>query len=261
MTKRDDLAGRGWCVFEHDPALSDWVATVHDVATEISQDPDWKAQWLRCGGTWFAGVNALPNDSEGRVKGGIRLGGHAANFIEDVYGGLNVDQAQISVVYPDYPRPMDGETDAAFRFRRDRDAAHVDGLLPLGPDRRRHLQEPHSYVLGVPLVETSIEASPMVIWEGSHIIMQRAFRTVLQGVDPTGWAQVDLTDIYQEARRECFEQCRRTIVHAQPGEAYLIHRLALHGVAPWEEGAVAPPGGRMIAYFRPELADISEWLA
>jgi len=45
-----------------------------------------------------------------------------------------------------------------------------------------------------------------------------------------------------------------------PGEAYLVHRFALHGVAPWDEDAKAGPDGRMIAYFRPELPDRGLWL-
>lgn len=261
MTKLDDLADLGWCAFGYDAALHSWVSSVRPVAGAISQDPNWKAQWLRCGGTWFVGVNALPNDREGRVSGGSRLRGCALEFIEDRFDETGLDHAQISVIYPDYPQPMEGETAAAFKFRRDRDAAHVDGLLPVGPDRRRHLQEPHSYVLGLPLVETSIGASPMVVWEGSHILMQRAFTSVLKDVGPSEWKDIDLTETYKEARRHCFAQCRRTVVHAQPGEAYLIHRLALHGVAPWQAGAIAPPEGRMIAYFRPELTDISKWLA
>jgi hypothetical protein len=32
-------------------------------------------------------------------------------------------------------------------------------------------------------------------------------------------------------------------------------------VAPWGEGATAPPEGRMIAYFRPEFLRIADWLS
>jgi hypothetical protein len=39
--------------------------------------------------------------------------------------------------------------------------------------------------------------------------------------------------------------------------------MTLHGVAPWSEGAMAPPEGRMVAYFRPELPDTAsaQWLS
>ncbi|MBE0554438.1 MAG: hypothetical protein IH625_12180, partial [Rhodobacteraceae bacterium] len=42
--------------------------------------------------------------------------------------------------------------------------------------------------------------------------------------------------------------------------ATLMHRLCLHGVAPWADGAIAAPEGRVIAYFRPELASVADWL-
>ncbi len=71
---------------------------------------------------------------------------------------------------------------------------------------------------------------------------------------------MDVTEAYHAARREVFETCARVVVHARPGEAYLIHRLALHGVAPWRAGAKAPPEGRMIAYFRPEIGSPADWI-
>jgi hypothetical protein len=39
-----------------------------------------------------------------------------------------------------------------------------------------------------------------------------------------------------------------------------VHRLCLHGVAPWAADATAPPEGRMIAYFRPMLRSVAAWL-
>jgi len=35
----------------------------------------YRADWLRHGGTWFAGVNILANDAQGRVEQGPELGG------------------------------------------------------------------------------------------------------------------------------------------------------------------------------------------
>ena len=97
----------------------------------------------------------------------------------------------------------------------------------------------------------------MMVWEGSHLLMRDAFAAVLTDVAPANWGEVDLTDMYQATRRLCFETCKRVVVHAAPGEAYVIHRLALHGVAPWAE---VPDACRMIAYFRPDLPDIADWL-
>ncbi|NNK77553.1 MAG: hypothetical protein HKP40_02455 [Litoreibacter sp.] len=252
----------GWVRFGSDPAISGWLEYATPVAGALSTDETQRDLWLRHGGTWFAGVNILPNDVEGRVGGSGPLSGAAVDFVRaHLVEDPNWDKAQISVVYPGYPRQDPGESDAAARFRRDRDAAHVDGLLPVGAERRRMLREPHGFVLGLPMSETDADASPLVVWEGSHRMMQSAFRTRLKDIEPCDWPETDLTETYHAARRTCFETCPRRILHARPGEAYLIHRLALHGVAPWQPGAKAPPEGRMIAYFRPELADTADWLS
>lgn len=259
MTKDIAFDRLGWCRFGEDDAVSNWVAAALPEAERVRRDPQLVADWLRCGGTWFAGVNVLPNDATGALTGGPALQGAAVAYVKARFGAQRWDRAQLSVMYPGYPREMDGESPAAFRFRRDRDAAHVDGLLPEGEARRRFFREAHGFVLGVPLNKTSEHASPMVVWEGSHLRMRDAFGAALAGVDPADWGKVDLTDVYQATRRACFETCKRVIVHAVPGEVYLIHRLALHGVTPW--GAQAQDAMRMIAYFRPELPNIADWLA
>ena len=101
----------------------------------------------------------------------------------------------------------------------------------------------------------------MVLWEGSHKILRAAFERALDGHPGDALHLVDITDIYQAARREVFETCPRIELPAKPGEAYLLHRHCLHGVAPWGEGASAGPDGRMIAYFRPECAGgVAEWI-
>ncbi len=183
------------------------------------------------------------------------------NFIAQEYGLQPLHSGQVSVIYPGYPQARRGEGEAALRYRRNRDAAHVDGLKPSGPDRRRHVDEPHSWILGLPLTKASPTAAPMVVWDGSHKIMADAFREALKGHDPATMHKVDVTDAYQAARREVFETCPRVEVHAQPGEAYLLHRHCLHGVAPWGAEAAAGPDGRMIAYFRPEMpGGVAGWI-
>lgn len=57
-----------------------------------------------------------------------------------------------------------------------------------------------------------------------------------------------------------FNTCRRIDLPGRPGEALLVHRLTLHGVSPWAEGAIAPPEGRITAWFRPLLASVADWL-
>ncbi|MBI1218731.1 MAG: hypothetical protein GC186_09315 [Rhodobacteraceae bacterium] len=252
----------GWVRFGPDPVVKDWVAHARPAALEALTAVE-NAHWWRCGGTWFAGVNVLANDAAGRIGGGPPLGGAAVDFVADALGlSLPLDPGQLSVTRPGYPQPSEDESAAAARYRRDRDAAHVDGLLPIGPDRRRMIREPHGFILGLPVTESSADAAPLVVWEGSHQIMRRAFAAALHGHPPEDWPDIDVTEAYHAARREVFATCRRVAIPARPGEATVIHRLALHGVASWAEGATADPAGRAIVYFRPELpGGIADWLA
>ena len=255
----EEFGQRGWCRFGFDGAVAAWVERTLPFARIALADPQF-AGWWRRGGTWFAGVNALPNDDNGRVPDGPPLAGEAIAFIGShvMPPPLVWDRAQVSVCFPGYPRHGPEESEAAFRYRRDRDAAHVDGLAREGPARRRHLREPHAFILGLPL--TDCPASPLVVWEGSHHIMGQALGDALSPQAPSQWIGADVTEAYVAARSLAFASCRRVPVRARPGEAYLIHRLALHGVSPWEDGIVAPPEGRMIAYFRPPLTTFADWL-
>ena len=257
----ETLHKHGWTCFAQDAKIAKWVAHVQPRAADIASNPAHIAAWLRYGGTWFAGVNILPNDLCGRLGTGPALAGKAVDFLTELHGPLALDQAQISVIYPGYPAHDGSESDAAHRYRHIRCAAHVDGLRPAGPDRRRYIQEPHQFVLGIPLVATSEEASPMVVWQGSHHIIRAAFKSVLDTVPGADWPRIDLTEVYHQARKKCFETCTRVTVLAEPGECYVLHRLALHGIAPWGEGAVAPTAGRMVAYFRPlNDGNLHDWL-
>ena len=251
----------GWCRFDTDPVLLEWVQAALDPARATLHDPD-HAKWHRYQDTWFAGVNVLPNDVNGAVGGSEAMRGDAVDFIA---GELELvdfawDMAQVSVCYPGYPQPMEGESEGKARYRRERDAAHLDGLLPEGPERRRHLREHHGFILGIPMVEFDVNASPFVIWEGSHEIIREAFDRHFADIEPQHWGDEDVTDLYQEVRRDIFERCKRVEVHARPGEAYLAHRLSLHGMAPWGDGAGAGPDGRMICYFRPHTFGPYDWL-
>jgi len=57
---------RGWRRFARDPILLNWVNASLASARTMLQDPG-QAKWLRYQETWFAGVNALPNDAQGAV--------------------------------------------------------------------------------------------------------------------------------------------------------------------------------------------------
>jgi hypothetical protein len=261
MARRADFLKQGFLTFPAETAMARWAAAAHPVAVEAARDPS-QAHWLRCGGTWFVGVDALANDAQGRVGGGPPLEGAAMDFIRGDLGvSLPLHRAQVSICYPGYPKPSAEESEAAFRFRRTRDAAHVDGLLAEGPDKRRSLKEPHAYILGLALTAQSADASPLTVWAGSHRLMRGMFETVLGGHPPEDWGGIDLTAPYQAARRSVFETCPRIPLPILPGEAVLLHRHLVHGVAAWGEAATAPPEGRMIAYFRPEFSSPGDWLS
>ena len=251
----------GWAIFPPEERVLDWARTARAAALARMAVPGRRKAGLVCEGTWFVGLDCLPNDTDGTVAD-APLTGAARRAADAIAGPLSLHAGQVSVVYPGYPRPRDGEGIAAFRYRQKRDAAHVDGLLPIGRGRHRMLRERHAYILGLPLTKADAGASPLVVWEGSHHLMRRAFATALADIPPRDWARVDLTEPYHAARREAFETCARVQLTAPPGAAILVHRMALHGVAPWAEGAIAPSEGRMIAYFRPEYPDTAraDWL-
>lgn len=260
MSKWDEFLAQGWLTFAYDAELADWAVHARQAGIKAVADPA-NADWHQCEGTWFIGVDALMNDPAGKVAGSRPLGGNAVEFIKTHIGPLPpLHRAQLSVIKPGYPRPRSGETDAAFRYRQRRDAAHIDGVLATGPRRRRNIREPHSFILGVPLTKASADAAPLVVWQGSHRIMCDAFKTALADHAPATWSDIDITDVYTTARRIVFETCPRIALPAQPGEATLLHRLTLHGVTPWADIAKADEEGRMIAYFRPEMTSVIDWL-
>lgn len=253
---------RGWTVFEPDPAIEDWARVVAPIATRMSGEAA-HGHWWRCGGTWFAGVNILPNDAQGAVAGAVPpLSGAALDFIRDDlgHGDVAFDPAQLSIVTPGYPAQGEEETEAAWRYRVKRCAAHVDGLERVMPGRRRKLSETHGFLLGIPLGDASSEEGAFVIWDGSHEVMRTAFQQAYRGIDPKDWRDLDITDAYTEARRRVFDECEPVELAPGLGSAYVMHPLALHGVAPWRaDGGAA----RAVAYFRPDPfdGDPARWLA
>lgn len=242
-------------MFGAEPAIETWVEAVRDGGLRATA-----AEPRRHGRTWCVGVDALDNDALGRVCGGPPLGGAAFAQAAEMTQISMLHRAQISVTYPGYPRQDPGESCAAHRFRRDRDAAHLDGLLPIGPEKRRFLREPHAWILGIPLTQADALAAPLVVFEGSHRIIREAFAQGFDGIDPRAWAQIDVTDIYKAARMQVFADCARVEVPLAPGQTVLVHRMAIHGVAPWAQGAQAEDAGRAIAYFRPCFDSVGDWL-
>ena len=252
---------QGWCRFPRDPLVEDWVSGALAAARATLDDPE-QAQWHRCQGTWFAGVNALPNREDSSLDGQEPLQGEVIDFIRSqlALDGFAWDRGQVSVCFPGYPKATPGESPGRSRFRREQDAAHVDGLLPEGEQRRRHFREGHGFVLGLPMVDFAADAAPFVAWEKSHELIRVALRQRFRGIEASLWGEEDITEAYHAARDRVFETCRRVEIHARPGEAFLVHRLMLHGTAPWRDGAEAGADGRMICFFRPDVLSAEEWL-
>lgn len=247
------VEGSGWRVIGPKPGIADWArAALQPARTALAQTD----QPLRCGGTWAVGLDLLDNDAAGTVAG-CDLPWAALGLAPQP-----LHKAQVSVIYPGYPQPWPGESAAAFRYRQTKDAAHVDGLLPIGPAKRRMIKEPHAWILGLAL--TDCAAAPLVVWDGSHKVMQSALHRALAGHAPQDWGNVDITDAYQAARAQVFATCQRVEVPIVRGQATLLHRAVLHGVAPWPTTPAAPQTApqtaRIIAYFRPMLASVQDWL-
>lgn len=243
------MVATGWQRLGPHPAIAAWAAAAREVALQTLATT---TEAWRCGGTWFVGVDALPNPADGSIHG-TPFPWEALPLTPEP-----LHRAQLSVIRPGYPQPSPEESPAAFAYRQTRDAAHLDGLLPIGPDKRRMVKEPHAWILGLPLNETT--ASPLTVWEGSHEILRSALRQALKPHPRAIWGDIDITDTYQQARKQIFATCRRIELPARPGEATLLHRLTLHGVAAWKPTDKAPPEGRMIAYLRPQLSSVSDWL-
>ncbi|MEO1612769.1 MAG: hypothetical protein AAFU55_10540, partial [Pseudomonadota bacterium] len=126
----EEVFSRGWTKLAHDPALAAWAAHA-DKAAERAEAAA-PADMIRCDGTWYVGVNALPNDAAGRLPGGPPPPAAVKAAAREVAGrDAEMDRAQASVCRTGYPRKGAEETEAAHRYRLRRDAAHVDGLLPV----------------------------------------------------------------------------------------------------------------------------------
>ena len=242
---------RGWIRIGPHAQIAHWAAAAREHAKPALDRAAWRA-----GGTWDVGLDALANDADGSIAD--------SPFPWNVLplSPVPLHRAQVSTLRPGYPQP-DAAPDAdaaAHRWRLNRDGAHLDGLIPEGLARRRHIREPHAWILGIPLTPCDPGASPLVVWEGSHLILRAALLAALAPYPPANWPGVDVTDAYQSARARVMAECRRVKLPACPGEATLVHRLLLHGVAPWQSGAKAPPEGRMVAYLRPVMDSVQDWL-
>ena len=251
----------GWGVFDKEVPILNWARQARKNVCERLLLKDFEADQLRCGGTWFVGVNFLNNDKFGGLNK-VAFKGQSVQAITQRYGTMfqTWDQAQISICYKGYPQPTVGDTPNSFKYRKNRFNAHVDGILPIGFAKHRYAREYHAFILGVPLVDYNEFAAPAMVWEGSHKIMRDCLSKQLIELKAGLWKNENITNIYNEARQEVFLKCKPQIITVPVGGSYLIHRLALHGVMPWSENGKSGDGGRMIAYFRPQFKETKFWL-
>ncbi|MEL7166780.1 MAG: hypothetical protein AAGL96_15020 [Pseudomonadota bacterium] len=242
-----DLDKDGYAFIAPSKAGKRWVQAACNVTRGIVSDTVIRKRNLRHGQTWFVGVDVLPNAPDGSIAG-VALPMEWRALAPD----MPLHAGQVSIIYPGYPGRDLHERVGNHRYRRLRGAAHVDGLLPEGPARRRFAREYHAYVLGIPL--GNVRQAPTLVWPGSHRIIQRALRDAI-GPAPIG--NVDITDAYQSARQTVFDRSEPVPLHVDEGGAFLLHRFALHGTAPWD-GPAGP--ARAVAFFRPQLCSATDWL-
>ncbi|WP_375281897.1 hypothetical protein [Pseudooctadecabacter sp.] len=244
-----DMDRDGFAVFPEDPDVARWVQAAYRAGLTAIGDPDLQAKWLRHGGTWFVGVDALPTKGDGSIHG-APLAGAWRGAVPQV---TQWHRAQLSVTYAGYPRKDEVDTEASHRFRLRRCSGHVDGLH--AENGRRIVRELHAFILGMPLNDT--EACPLMVWPGSHHVIGAALRTVIGDRDPCG---IDVTDAYVAARRAVFDTITPVPVIASPGQVMVLHRHLVHGIAPHDPQVTMPDDGRMVAYFRPECSQSHDWV-
>lgn len=240
----------GYGTFDVSPEGRAWADAACAAAKRAVSDPTVRDANLRHGETWFVGVDILANDGAGRVEGVP----WPRQWIDATPSVGPLHRAQVSIIYPGYPKQDPGQSDANHRYRLERGAAHVDGLLPVGPERRRFAAEFHAYILGIHL--NACASSPTLIWPGSHHVIRRALVDTIGNQAPE---QVDLTEAYHVARREVFDTIRPMALTGPPGAAFLLHRFMLHGTAAWE--GPEQTEGRMTAFFRPEFQSAKDWIS
>ena len=56
---------KGYIEFKYEEQIAKWAEFAGKKGNEILANPNQLAKWLQCEGTWFVGVDVLPNDSQG----------------------------------------------------------------------------------------------------------------------------------------------------------------------------------------------------
>ena len=269
----ENFKKKGWSFLTKGPRYSDWLeAALNNILNNFQVSSIDKNQ-LRSGQTWFVGMNFLKNTSDGSL-GKISFDQVLLSQIEQKFG-VSVDywdRGQVSINWEGYPKKDIFETDLSYRYRLKYFASHVDGLIPVGVKKRRYLKEPHAFVLGLPVLNNFIHSAPLVVWEGSHLIIRSMFNSIFREVEDTELENIDVTDFYKDARRQIFSSCTPRRIFSTDFQPYILDRHLLHGVAPWisskksqtntdwKSVKLDPLDGRIIIYFRPYFKNLRNWI-
>ncbi len=259
MKQMLDYCNKGYCRFARDERLVSWIDSISSAAEAILADPA-HSHWWRCGGTWFAGVNILDNDAQGKYRDSLPLQGAAFDFMQShilphIPRCNILDRAQISVCTFGYPQKDSNDNDEiGYNFRKNRDAAHLDGLLK--ENNLRFLREYHGYILGIGLNDVDEDSAPVVIYEKSHLYIKEWLSSHFKNTNEP-WDNIDLTESYKTIRHEILQSCKRICLPLKKGEALLLHRFSIHGTSPWLSSATIP---RKLAFFRPITTNRKKWL-
>ena len=251
-----------------------WIeATKENIRYKFWQK-EYEDSEFRSGSTWFAGINFLDNEARGDVNG-VSFSPRLWSQIIGNFGvGINYwDTAQVSICWEGYPKKDPAETEKAFKYRLEKYASHVDGLIPIGSARRRFAKEFHAFILGIPIINSGVNSAPLMVWEGSHKIFRTMFRKVYSGLSESEISDLDVTDIYQKYRRKAFSTCPVRKVFSNNNQPYILDRHLLHGVGPWNAGIcdplllhrdnlfrLDPMFGRIVVYFRPTYKNLLDWI-
>jgi hypothetical protein len=82
----------GWQKLGPDPRIVDWASAALPVAETVIAA---SAEPWRCGGTWFVGVDALPNGADGTV-GGVAFPWDALPLVPEPLHATVGDPARLS---------------------------------------------------------------------------------------------------------------------------------------------------------------------
>ena len=107
---------KGYREFGYDEQVAKWAEFAKKKGNRILADPAQLQKWLQCEGTWFVGVDVLPNDSRGDF-----INTQFPNVFKSFMSKINLKpyhKAQLSVIFPGYPKPRIGDSEAAFEYRR-----------------------------------------------------------------------------------------------------------------------------------------------